>query len=58
MTLSEYADGDYLEGSGLVVPQEEDYVEGSGLGLDKFMGWTFILVICMDNISKPNVFQV
>ena len=58
MKLGEYADGDYLEGSGLAIPQEEDYVEGSGIGLNKFMGWTIILSIGMENILRTNLFQV
>jgi hypothetical protein len=58
MQLSEYPDGDYLDGSGLAMTQEEDYVDGSGLGLDKFIGSIIKLVIGMENISKPNLFQV
>ena len=52
MKLGENANGDYQEGSGLAIPQEEDYVEGSGLGLDKFMGWTIILSKGMENILR------
>ena len=58
MKLSEYPDGDYPEGSGLAMPQEEDYMEGSGLGLDKFMGLTIIRSIGMANISRQHLFQV